>query len=266
MQEEDKLKYLKIALKVFGAIALNRSVGGVNPDAVEVAASRLRSLVNAQGPGVIGGVASAHASNEDLFLFKKFLDALETEITGLAVVRGAADELLVEAEKGANAAGARAIGFGDVGLIVDRIRGGGLEGLIVLGHDLLEEEYLGGTDDLERLDTVISFDTHQSAMDRVAHVVFPVRHAAEKDATYTNSAGRVQRVHCAVSPGPDVLDEGELLTRLGAALDLQGFESESVAWDLREASGRLREEIPAFADTDLDSVGREGRSLIGGKG
>ena len=229
------------------------------PEAVEAAATRLRALIASRGAGVIAGVASPHASNEDLFLFKRFLDSLDTEIAGLAVVHGESDSLLVEAEKGANAAGARAIGFGEVGLIVDRIRGGGLDGLVVLGHDLLDDAYLGSSEPLSGLDTVIVLDTHCSAMDRVADVVFPVRHAVEKDANYTNSAGRVQRVHQGVIPGPDVLDEGEILTKLGAALGLAGFRSD---WDVREVSRRLSREVSAFRGIDLDSVGSSGRMLI----
>jgi NADH-quinone oxidoreductase subunit G len=229
-------------------------------EAVEAAAIRLRALIASRGAGVIAGVASPHASNEDLFLFKCFLDALQTEIRGLAVLHGESDRLLVEAEKGANATGARAIGFGEVGRIVERIRGGGLDGLIVLGHDLLDDAYLGGSQALSRLDTVIALDSHCSAMDRVAHVVFPVRHAVEKNATYTNSAGRVQRVRAGITPGPDVLDEGEIFSKLGRALGLTGFQAE---WDVWEASRRLGREVPAFRGIDLDSAGSRGRALVG---
>jgi len=233
--------------------------------AVQAAASRLRALVDARGAGVVAGVASAHASNEDLFAFKTFLDALGTEVRGVAVLHGESDSLLVEAEKAPNAAGARALGFGRAGRIVERLRGGGLEGLIVLGHDLLGDEYLGASDVLERLDTLIALDTCHSPLERVAHVVFPVRHAVEKDATYTNSAGRVQRVRRAVAPGPDVRDEGEILLALGRALGLEGF-AEAGPWDVREASRRLSVSLPAFEGVVLASVGPGGRPLAGSDG
>jgi NADH-quinone oxidoreductase subunit G len=233
-------------------------------EGVDAAAARIRALVAEKGTGVVAGVASAHASNEDLFAFKKFLDAGGIDLIGLAVEHGDSDELLVEPEKGANAAGARALGFGDVSLIVERIRGGGLEGLIVLGHDLVAEEYLGETVALERLDTVIHLDTHPSAMERVADVVFPIRHAVEKDATYTNSARRVQRVVAGVTPAPDVLDAGDVFTRLGVAMSLPGMGmGDGAAWDPGEASRRLAAAVPAFAGIDIDSVGREGRVLDG---
>ena len=69
----------------------------------------------------------------------------------------------------------------------------------------------------------------------------------------------MQRVHQGVIPGPDVLDEGEILTKLGAALGLAGFRSD---WDVREVSRRLSREVSAFRGIDLDSVGSSGRMLL----
>ena len=67
-----------------------------------------------------------------------------------------------------------------------------------VGHDLLDPAFLGGTEELAKLDTVILLDTSHSDLERVAHAVFPTRHAAEKSGTLTNHAGRVQRVEQAV--------------------------------------------------------------------
>jgi NADH-quinone oxidoreductase subunit G len=226
--------------------------------AVAEAASRLRRPVETKGAGVIAGIASAHATNEDLFVFRKFLDALGTETRGVAVVLGESDELLVHPEKAANAAGARALGFGDAGPVVDRIRSGGVEAVVLLGHDVLDERHLGGTSELAGLDTVIALDLHQSALHRVAHVIFPTRHAAEKRGTLTNFAGRVQRVQPLVEPAWDARAEGEILTRLGAALGLEGFDG---IWDPYDASRELARSRPAFVGIDLHSVGRGGRPL-----
>jgi NADH-quinone oxidoreductase subunit G len=229
--------------------------------AVEVAAERLRRLIQSKGAGVIACVASAHASNEDLFALRRLLAAIGTETAGVAVPTGAADALLIKAEKAANAAGARALGFGDAASVVDRIRGGGVEGLIVLGHDLLDARYLGGVDELARLDTLIAIDSHVSELERVAHVLLPSRVAAEKWGTLTNHAGRVQRVRPAVEPAFEAFAEGELLTRLGAALGLPGFDA---PYDVRALSKQLAAAVPAFAGIDLDSVGDSGLPLRAG--
>jgi anaerobic selenocysteine-containing dehydrogenase len=70
----------------------------------------------------------------------------------------------------------------------------------------------------------------------------------------------VQRVRPAVEPPWEAWSEGEVLTRLGAALGLEGFDA---AWDVREVSKSLSQSIPAFAGIDLDSVGDAGLPLAG---
>ena len=229
-------------------------------EAIHTAATRLRAIVHARGPGVIAGVASAHATNEDLFTFRSFLDALGIDTIGVAVAHGTSDEFLIEAEKGANAAGARALGFGDASAVVERIRSGGVDGVICLGHDILERELLGGEAELAELDTVIVLDTRQSALARVAHVVFPVCHAAQKWGTLTNVDGRVQRVRPAVAPAFDANAEGFVIQALGRALCLDGFDA---PYDARTVSRAIGRSVPAFAGIDIDSVGDYGRPLLG---
>ncbi len=225
--DSGRLSYRDIARDDRLASCRVRREGELRPatrlEAVSEAAERLRPLLAAKGPGVVAGIASAHASNEDLRAFKTFLDVLDVESVGLALELGDSDALLQHAEKGANGSGARAVGFGELAPIVERVRRGGIEALVVLGHDAIGAAGFDGTDVLGGLDSVIVFDTHRSPLDRVAHVIFPVRHPAEKDASYTNCDGRVQSVRRAVVPGPEVLDEREFLAEIGAALGLQGY-------------------------------------------
>ncbi len=227
--------------------------------AVAAAAARLGRLLQAQGPGVVAALASPHATNEDLFVLRRLLDALGSETAGFAVVRGEADDLLVQAEKAANAAGARALGFGDAAPVLERLRSGGVQGLLVLGHDVLDAAYLGEDPAaLKGLDTVIWLDTRHARLEQVAHVVIPVRHAAEKYGTLTNHAGRVQRVRPAVEPPFEARADGEVLWLLGAELGLPGFDG---PYDVRAVSRRLAAEQPAFRGLDLDAVGDEGVPL-----
>ena len=228
--------------------------------AVEVAADRLRRLIESKGAGVIAGLASAHATNEDLFTFRRFLAALGSETSGVAVVHGNADNLLIKEEKAANAVGAREIGFGDARTVVDRIASGAIDALISLGHDALQEGLLGSEDSLANLDTVILLDTHASELQRVAHVIVPMRHAAEKFGTFVNAERRVQRVVPAVESPWETYTDGEVLAKLGAALDLEGFDGR---YDVRQVARDLAASNSAFAGIDLDSVGDMGRPLAG---
>ena len=226
--------------------------------AIAVAAGRLRRLVASKGGGVIAGFASAHATNEDLFTFARFLSALGSETSGVAIVSGEADDLLIKEEKAANGTGAREIGFGAARSVVDRINSGGVDAVIALGHDALQESLLGSEQPLAGLDTVIVLDTHASEFQRIAHVMFPARHAAEKHGTFVNAGRRVQRIRPAVEPAWEAYSEGEVLAKLGAALDLKGFDGH---YDVRQVSRDLAAAKPAFAGIDLDSVGDGGRPL-----
>lgn len=190
--------------------------------AIAAAASRLRALVDGKGPGVIGALASGHGTNEDLEAFVRLLDGLGVETRGLVTLQGDSDDLLIQAEKAANGEGARRLGFGDPAPVLDRLKGGGLDALVVMGHDLIDAQHLGGLEGLDRLDTLVVLDTHHSALERVAHVVIPTRHAAEKAGHFTNHAGIVQRIAPAVEPAGDAIPEAEAFDRIAAALGLAG--------------------------------------------
>jgi predicted molibdopterin-dependent oxidoreductase YjgC len=226
--------------------------------AVDAAAARLRALIEASGSGVVGCVASARSTNEDLFVLRRFADGLEIENAGVSVPQGESDDLLRHAEAVPNAAGARALGFGDARDIVERLRGGGLHGLVVFGSDFADTELAGELELLSDLDTVILIDTHQSALQRLAHVVLPVRHLVEREGTLTNCDGRVQRVRRVLEPRPGLLEEGALIARLGAALGIDGFDG---CFDAAEISRALAEARPRFAGAAMDAIPAEGRLL-----
>jgi len=226
--------------------------------ALAEAAARIRQAVADKGPSVVGALASAHATNEDLFTLRRLLEGIGTDIAGLPVVLGESDDLLVSPEKAANATGARALGFGDPHPVLERLRGGGLDVLLVLGHDVLE--LLEEEPPLAGLASLILLDTHHSPLERWAQVVLPARHAAEKLGTLTNRDGRVQRLQPAVEPGWDARSEGEWLQALGRALELPGFEG---TWDPHALSKAMGESVPAFAGVHLDSVGETGQVLRG---
>ncbi len=188
--------------------------------AIERAAERIRAAVLREGPAVVAALASPHATNEDLTELRRLLDGIGTATSGAAVVEGEPDGLLLQAERAGNARGARDLGFGDPGLVFEKIRGGGVRVLLVMGRDLLAEPFLGGTDPLASLDAVILLDTHRSALEQVADVVIPGRMLAEKGGSMTNHAGLVQRVPAALEPAFDAHAEGAVLARLRAALEL----------------------------------------------
>ena len=191
--------------------------------ALATSAARIKRVIEAKGGGAVGMLVSPHATNEDLGVARQFLAALGSTQAGFALVRGRHDALLIKEEKAANAAGARALGFDDAAPLLERVRGGAVEALIVMGHDVLTPAYPGALEALQSVDTLVLLDTHRSHLEALAHVVLPARVAAEKNGTLTNHAGLVQTVEPAVEPAFEARSEGEALWRLGQLLGLAGF-------------------------------------------
>src|SRR5262245_7166351 len=192
-------------------------------EAVSAAAELLSRVLAAKGPGAVGVLASPHATNEDLAMLRRLSEALGVETRGMAGVRGRDDGLLMKAEKAANPEGARRLGFGDAGAVLDRVRQGAVRALVALGHDVLASGAIAAPEELAGLEALVLLDSHQSELQRVAHAVIPVRVAAEKRGTLTNCAGLVQELLPAVEPAFEAWSEGEVLWRLGCELALPGF-------------------------------------------
>jgi NADH-quinone oxidoreductase subunit G len=250
--DEGRLSYKRInADDRIDAPAVRGDDGALMPvvldDAIAAAAGRIRRVIDTKGAGAVGVLVSPHATNEDLFVARRFLDALGSTQAGFAVVRGRSDSILIKEEKAANAAGARALGFDDAMGLLARARGGAVEALIAMGHDFLappyQEEALAA---LGSIDTVVLLDTHRSHAESLAHVVLPARVAAEKHGTLTNVAGRVQRVQPAVEPAFEARSEGELLWLLAHSLGLPGFVEE---WDVQAVAKQMTDAVPALAAT-----------------
>jgi len=231
--------------------------------AIEAAARRLRIARETRGSAALGAVASAHATNEDLFLFVKFCrEVLGVERPGMVVPTWAPDDLLIREEKVPNAAGARALGIGgadDARATLARCERGEVDALVVLGSDLLlaldRPEVLSA---LARVGTIVCIDTHESDLSRMAHVVLPAQGFAEKDGTMTNIKGRVQRIRPAIRPVGESRAEWEILGLLSARMG-HPFAFASPAALLKE----LASEVPAFRGITLERVGSQGVPLEG---
>jgi NADH-quinone oxidoreductase subunit G len=193
--------------------------------ALAEAAVHLRRVLDAKGPGAIAALASPHATNEDLSVLRQLLDELGVETRGFAVVVGREDRVLIKPEKAANAEGARRMGFGPASGVLGRIRQGAVEALIALGHDVLASGAIASPEELGSLQSLVLLDSHQSELQRVAHVALPVRVAAEKRGTLTNVSGLAQRVVPAVEPPFEAWSEADVLRRLGQLLGLPAFAS-----------------------------------------
>ncbi len=226
--------------------------------AAKTAARRLKEIREIHGDRALGAIASAHATNEDLFLFLKFArETLGAGTPGMVVPSWEPDGFLIQAEQAANAAGARALGIGgeeDARAILARCQRGEVRALVILGSDLLladsPEKVLAS---LGRVEMIVCLATHESDLTRAAHVVLPVQTFAEKDGTFTNVKGRVQRIRPSIRPVGEALPEWEAISHIAACMG-QPSPYRSAGELLKELAG----EIPAFRGVTPESVGTQG--------
>lgn len=230
-------------------------------EAVKETVGRLRHVLDKRGPEGIAVIASPHAANEDLYVLRKFCDGLGISVSGCPVKVGASDDFLIQKEKAANRMGARILGFGDPSLVIDHVKSGKCDALVLMGHELLHEDFLGGVEPLNKLETVVLMDMHHSPFESVAQVVFPIRHPAEKLGSFVNSAGHVQRFVPAVEPSFEAWCEGEILSTIAAGLELPGFDTH---YDARTISKAMAEEFETtMKGRDCGSLDSQGLPVLG---
>ncbi|MFN8859310.1 MAG: 2Fe-2S iron-sulfur cluster-binding protein [Gemmatimonas sp.] len=147
-------------------------------------------------------LASPNLSNEALFLLERLL----CQVGGVGVFRmprgpeaalPGAPDLALRAERAANGAGARALGFTevvDLGGVLQRD-----DALLIAGEQIVPLEAA----DLARAGTVIYAGcTIPSAVATSASVILPITNTLEEEGTFTNLRGRVQRyLQAKTAPG-----------------------------------------------------------------
>ncbi len=129
--------------------------------------------------------------------------------------------------------------------------------LYVFGHDLAE---LGGTQALQALARNVELLVFQgpniNATSEAAHVVLPSAVYAEKDGTFTNCQGRIQRIHQAFPPLGQAKPDWQILFELAKRMD--------ILWGFQDAASvfkNLAAHEPAFANLSYESLGDDGDRL-----
>jgi NADH-quinone oxidoreductase subunit G len=206
---------------------------------------RVRDLLNAAGrkdPGSVRMLASAHASNEEMFLLKRLAEDLKGEGGGADVqvawrrtekpqppntkfrvpaidapnVNGAKDLGL--------AATARADGDADLSALRAAIDSGRVSVLYVLdpGPDgsMGDVSWLADARKSGRVPVIVYQGVLQTELARIADVVLPGAAWVEKDATYTNEKGLVQAASKAINAPGESVEDWQILTSVAAALGL----------------------------------------------
>ncbi len=205
--------------------------------------------------GRVAIIASGRATNEELFLVKRLAAAVDAKALDIVSRTGAADGMLIAADRNPNTSGAKLMGVatGKLSEIVAGVRDGSITALIALGEDALATGLT--PEDLAKLD-IIATDILPTATTAKARVVLPASAWCEKRGSMINVKGRIQRLNKAVNAPGAAHDDWEILRDLILALSgSNGLHS------IEDVFKAMAAETPALEGLTLSRIGDLGVDL-----
>jgi len=236
------------------------------PAAVERMAREIRKTVESSGPAGLFFLGSAHLSNEENFLLRKIADHLACPNRDVVVDKSrvrrikSQKEWIEGDEAAANFRGARDMGLapGPGGYGLEAVLSGKVSPEVVVVADA---DFSAMADDAAKVAVIrkarflaVAART-ANALTRAADVVLPAASLAEKEGTFTNVQGRVQKFEQAFLPKPPMRAHWELLLQLAVAI---GYGDRN--WNPRDLLAAIAREIPAYAGIDAKDL--EGGKLL----
>ena len=210
--------------------------------ALERIVQTLRRLAEAKQLDRVGIILSTHLTNEDLYLAKRLFQELGVrQVVVQGSKPGDQDEFLIKADKSPNARGAQALGLSfDGAALFERAARKELSVLYVFGHDVIDVYgQQAASEAASNVELLVFQGSNRNATVGLAHVVLPSAVYAEKDGTFTNCQGRVQRIRPAFAPLGEAKTDTQILLALATRLNipLALADSQAVFQDLaaREA-------------------------------
>ena len=243
------------------AYPLGKTAEGFQEISWENAFSAIQEKISELQPtsNEVIGLVDTHASNEELYLFKKLLkegfDSDQLFFPDLEWEQPVSDffiNSLITSDKSPNRAGARMLGLKGAKSseeVISKIPTG-TKVLLVFGKPFEDENLLSQAGNIP---LVINIAAWQSGWSETADVTLPGRLHSEKDATYTNKAGRVQRVNTAIRAFHKTRPDWMVLCGLMELLDVdnKADSAEAVFQELSEIE-------KAFQGLQWESIGSDG--------
>jgi NADH-quinone oxidoreductase subunit G len=242
-----------------------RQEGGLAPAAAERALHT--ALTGLRATERVAGVLSGRSTNEEAFLFAKLMRkaapqaALEVFYQERALTE--VQKILVSPDRSPNFRGVRDMGVSSDGgfdSLMQTLLSGGYAGAYIVGEDLVGA---GGNPEevraaLQKLSFLVVQDIRMTETAKLAHVVFPGTHFGEKEGTYTNRRGRLQKLNAAVIPPEGALQDSEIFIRL-----LEAAGEKAPYSTPGEIFAALANETPGYQGLDYEAIGAQGIGLGG---
>jgi NADH-quinone oxidoreductase subunit G len=211
----------------------------------------------------IGVIASSQLTNEELFLIREiFQGALGARVTASFPTRpGSSDNFLIKADKSPNTLGTTLLALNsatpDAATLVDDALQGRIDALWVFGHDLttLGDGVLGELS--QKLGLFVFSGTNENPTASRSHWVLPTAAYVEKDGTFVNCHGRIQRIGRAFPPVRNCREDWSVLLELATQLN------HPLAWqNPQEIFQRLTDVLPSFAGLSYEKIGSLGAEML----
>ncbi|MDB6150549.1 MAG: ferredoxin [Chthoniobacter sp.] len=226
--------------------------------ATAIAAEILKSKTSSE----VWLVASGRATNEELFLTTRLIDALEIQKQHDIIPRqGEADGLLIAADRNPNTTGAKLLGVSakDPGSrlkrLVEGVRSGAIKVVVTLGEDLTKAG-LNETD-LAKLEAIIALDVLPNRTTPYATVLLPGSAWIEKRGSMINLKGRLQRLNRGAAAPGEARDDWEILRDL-----IHGISGSNGLYMIEDLFKAMAADVPEFGGLSLSKIGDLGLPVI----
>jgi NADH-quinone oxidoreductase subunit G len=238
--------------------------------AIEEAAGKIKAFIDEGQAAQVAVLASPRLTNEDNFAIAK----LAREVIGtesLAVVLGPEDvgpfdseqplaEWFIRADKNPNTRGANDIINTTAEpriarKIIDDVASGAIRAMLIFSEDpeTAFVDYAGLIETLENLDFLLVVDNKPTKTTELASLLVPEASFAEKDGTFTNEQGRIQKLQAAIAP------QGESQSAWQTAQQLAGFLGTD--WNYNTAadiSAEIAAQVPGYQELNFGNIPLEG--------
>ena len=200
---------------------LMRQEGGLVPVDWDTALNAVAAGLAANAPAA--AILSGRNTNEEAFLFGRLMKKIARDAAVEVFYRERelteVEKVLMSPDRSPNFRGGRHMGVGSeagVEPLLKNIIDGKFRSAYVVGEDLASlpdhgESLKAALGKLTFLDVQ---ETRMTPTAALAHVVLPATHFGEKEGTYTNRRGRVQKLDAAIVPPAGALQDWQIFSRL----------------------------------------------------
>ncbi|OGL46047.1 MAG: hypothetical protein A2161_10120 [Candidatus Schekmanbacteria bacterium RBG_13_48_7] len=197
-------------------------------DALDSIHKTVETVISEKGPAGIGVIASPKLSTEELFSLKEFFgNLIKTPNIDFRVDDGfqtnkkMEDDVLRRVDKNPNTLGAMLLKIfptengADIKGMISKIDKGDLKMLFLVTDDILKKEDSEKIKhSLEKVEHLILVTPFKSELFKSCEVILPLKTYMEKDGTFINAQGRIQKFHRVINPPHEAASLVEIINGL----------------------------------------------------